>query len=128
MLFRGWSRLCLHVASHNAGVAVAAAIARTEEEAIEPTATNLLGGNAADTAAFRRRLEAAEKNARAHVRRADAMERRAAAATERVKELESAAGIPSTAGALLEQTEEAGRAVEQQERRQAVRLVSAQGC
>ncbi len=127
LLFRGWSRLCLHVASHHAGgTATATPTERTNRAgagATEMDGPVPMDRDATDAAEARQRLQAAEKNARAHARRADAMEKRAVAATERVRELENAAGIPTTGGALLERAEEAERAVQQQERRQAIRLV-----
>jgi len=123
LLFRGWSRLCLHVASHTADGAVAATAPSTGS-----TAGAEAGATETNVTRQRQRLEASEKKTRANARRADAMEKRAVAAEERVKEFESAAGIPTTGGALLERAEEAERAVEQQERRQAVQLVSKRGC
>lgn len=123
----------MHVVSHKTcGAATATPTERAARAETGAKATNepvAVDRDATDAAVARQRLEAAEKNARAHARRADSMEKRAVAATKRVKELENAAGIgiPTTGGVRLERAEEAERAAEQQERRQAVRLVSTRG-
>lgn len=69
-MFRGWSRLCLHAASLNAaGAAVATATAaaraaRAEAEEREAAAAQAAAGIATDAAVVRRRVEAAETDAK----------------------------------------------------------------
>lgn len=121
MLFRGWSRLCLHAASLNAAEAVAATssaaarVLRAEAEPTDTATTVTTGGLASNIAMSQQRAEAAEIDARGHARRADQMEKRAAAATEQVKALENVAGVSV-------------RAAEEKKRQQAVRLVSVGRC
>ncbi|CAB1113805.1 unnamed protein product [Ectocarpus sp. CCAP 1310/34] len=77
VLFRGWSRLCLHAASLNAADAVSAATtaaaraARAEAEATAAAAAATAAGIATDAAVVRQRVAAAESEAR------DQRERRA---------------------------------------------------
>ncbi|CBN77476.1 hypothetical protein Esi_0059_0111 [Ectocarpus siliculosus] len=77
LLFRGWSRLCLHAASLNAADAVsatataAARAARAEAEATQAAAAATAAGIETDAAVVRQRVAAAESEAR------DQRERRA---------------------------------------------------
>ncbi|CAN0273392.1 unnamed protein product, partial [Ectocarpus sp. 12 AP-2014] len=70
LLFRGWSRLCLHAASLNAADAVlatataAARAARAEAEATQAAAASTAAGIETDAAVVRQRVAAAESEAR----------------------------------------------------------------
>ena len=105
LLFRGWSRLCLHAASLHS-VEASAAATRIAKAETEPTDTA--------TGVVAHRAEAAERNAREHARRADEMEKRAVAAAEQLKALEDVAGVSMRAA--------------EEKKVQAVRLVSADRC
>lgn len=119
----------MHAASLNAtettfATATAAArAARAEAEAKEAAAAATAAGIATTAAEARQRVEAAEMNAREHTHRAGAMEKRAIAATEQTQPQENVSEVSVTAATLLARAEEAERAVDEQKRQQAVRMV-----
>lgn len=130
LLFRGWSRLCLHAASLNAAetafatATATARAARADAEAKEAAAAVTAADIAANAAEVHQRLEAVEMNARKHARRADDAETRAAEDTEKSGPQENIAGVSETTATVLKRAEDAERAFHEQKRQQAVRIVS----
>eukprot|EP00903_Cladosiphon_okamuranus_P014747 g13665.t1 len=98
LMFRGWSRLCLHAASLSAAEGASAAATAVAVAARAEAATD-------------NRADVVERNAKEHARRADEMEKRAAAVEEQFE-------------ALGNEAVASERALEATEKQKAVRLIT----
>lgn len=120
----------MHAASVNgAETAFATAIARettsrADAEAKEAAAAFTAANIATNAAEAPQRVEPVEMNTREHARRADEMETTAITSTEQTEPQENVSGVSEEAATLLKRAEDAERAVDEQKRQQALRMVS----